>query len=111
MFLTPRFVPKTIEELKAKGPDNAELAKQEAKLKQQVLAGRIHELGEVAERQVRNELCMLCTRIIIDRWASRPLFANIHMWQLRCTCICGAISSSPYTALSAPLPACDEAYT
>lgn len=41
MFLTPRFVPKTIEELKAKRTDDAELAKQEAKLKQQVLAGGI----------------------------------------------------------------------
>lgn len=37
MFLTPRFVPKTIEELKGQRTDNAELARQEARLKQQFL--------------------------------------------------------------------------
>lgn len=36
MFLTPRFVPKTIEELRGQGTDAAELARQEARLKQQV---------------------------------------------------------------------------
>ena len=40
MFLTPSFLPKTVEELKSKGADQAELAKQDAKLKQQVRARR-----------------------------------------------------------------------
>lgn len=41
MFLTPRFVPKTIEELRGRGTDSTELARQEARLKQQVLRGRL----------------------------------------------------------------------
>lgn len=41
MFLTPRFVPKTVEELKGQSTDNAELSRQEARLKQQVLSGWI----------------------------------------------------------------------
>ena len=45
MFLTPRFVPKTIEELRGQGTDAAELARQEARLKQQVHCARTGRLS------------------------------------------------------------------
>jgi hypothetical protein len=61
MFLTPRFVPKTIEELRGQGTDAAELARQEARLKQQV---RHESVAEVQSNTLfesdsaQHELCV-----------------------------------------------------
>ena len=56
MFLTPRFVSKTIEELRGQGTDAAELARQEARLKQQVQ----HEMkGARRTNRIRCSTCMI----------------------------------------------------